>query len=352
MKKKRKKIGLPPGSIVFTGDRKVDNIQIHYLKYNEQTLEENIFDNHEVDIFKKPSKSLVDWYDVRGMHDINLIERIGDYFGIHSLILEAVADINQRPKFEEYENGNFIALRALHFDKEKVKLSSEQITIYFREGLVFTFQERETDLFLDVRQRILSGRRKIKTCGADYLTYALIDVVVDHYYVVLDDIEEAIESIEEEIMNGVQDVNSKTKIHELKKELLLVRKSIAPLREAIGRFSKSDSPLIEDKNYAFIRDLYDHTIQIMDMVESYRDMLNGLQDLFITEVSFKMNKVMQLLTIVSTIFIPLTFLAGIYGMNFENMPELHWKHGYLSLIVLMFFLATVLLIVFKRKKWL
>lgn len=351
MKKKRKKTGMAPGSIVFTGDKKVDRIQVHYLKYNEQILEENEFDTQIHSEFKKPSDTHVDWYDVRGMHDIELIGRIGQFFNIHPLVLEAIADINQRPKFEEYQNGNFIAIRALHFDKTNARLHSEQVTLYFRKGLVFTFQERETDLFADVRQRINGERRKIRASGADYLSYALLDVLVDHYYIVLDDIEEVIEELEDNLMNGIQDVSSKTQIHELKKELLIVRKSVAPLREAISRFSKSESPLIEEKTYAFLRDLYDHTIQIMDMVESYRDMLNGLQDLFITEVSFKMNKVMQLLTIVSTIFIPLTFLAGIYGMNFTNMPELHWKYGYPILMGLMFVITIVLLVIFKKKKW-
>jgi magnesium transporter len=352
MARKRKKTGLAPGSIVFTGDKKVENIQVHYLNYNEQSMEEQVFDSHETIAFKKPSDNLIDWYDVRGMHDINLIEHIGTSFSIHPLVLEAIADVNQRPKFEEYDTGNFIALRALHFDKENIKLESEQITLYFRKGLVLTFQERETDLFLEVRKRIKSGRRKIRTCGSDYLSYALIDVVVDHYYVVLDDVESVIENLEDKLINGQQDIENKTKIHELKKELVRIRKSVAPLREAISRFSKSESPLIDNDTYAFLRDLYDHTIQIMDMVESYRDMLNGLQDLFMTEVSFKMNKVMQLLTIVSTIFIPLTFLAGLYGMNFSHIPELHWKYGYFILLGIMFIIALFLIAFFKRKKWL
>ncbi|MGB1268574.1 MAG: magnesium/cobalt transporter CorA [Flavobacteriaceae bacterium] len=352
MARKRKKTGLAPGTIVFTGDKKVDNIQVHYLNYNEHNLEEQVYESHETIAFKKPSDTVVDWYDVRGMHDTNLIEHIGKSCTIHPLVQEAIADVNQRPKFEEYDNGNFIALRALRFDKETTKLESEQITLYFRKGLVLTFQEQETDLFSDVRKRIKGGRRKIRSCGADYLTYALIDVVVDHYYIVLDDIESVIERLEDDLISGNQDLKNKTKIHELKKELVQVRKSVAPLREAINRFAKSESNLIEDDTYAFLRDLYDHTIQVMDMIESYRDMLNGLQDLFITEVSFKMNKVMQLLTIVSTIFIPLTFLAGIYGMNFTNMPELHWKYGYFILMGTMLFLAIMLILFFRRKKWL
>ncbi len=352
MKKKRTITGLPPGSIVFTGDKKVEKTQLHYLNYNSKHAEEQEYDNHETIIFKKPNNHVVDWYDIRGMHDTNLIAHIGNSFNIHPLVLEAVADVNQRPKFEEYNNGNFVALRALHFNKTTRKLISEQVTLYFRKGLVLTFQEHETDLFADVRERITTGRKKIRTSGADYLAYALLDVLVDNYFVVLDAIEETIETLEDNLTIGLQETEVKTQIHELKKELVQVRKSVAPLREAISRFSKSESNLIETETHAFIRNLYDHTIQIMDMVESYRDMLNGLHDLFITEVSFKMNKVMQLLTIVSTIFIPLTFLAGIYGMNFTNMPELHWRYGYFILLGIMAILVVILIMLFKRKKWL
>lgn len=352
MTRNRKKPGLAPGSVVFTGDKKVDNIQVHYLKYNELIIEDQVFDTHETIAFKQPTNDVIDWYDVRGMHDTRLIEHIGESFNIHPLVLEAIADVNQRPKFEEYENGNFITFKALHFDKEKTKLISEHITLYFKKGLLITFQERDTDLFSDVRHRINSGKIKIRKSGTDYLAFALIDVVVDNYFIVLDGIEDAIETLESNLMDGKQEIESKTKIHELKKELVKVRKSIAPLREAISRFSKSESELIQNDTYAFLRDVYDHTIQIMDMVESYRDMLIGLQDLFITEVSFKMNKIMQLLTIVSTIFIPLTFLAGLYGMNFNNIPELHWKYGYFILLGFMLIIVIALIIFFKRKKWL
>jgi magnesium transporter len=350
MSKRINKIGLPPGSIIYTGNREVEKIQIHYIQYNEKELEEKELDNRGKIVFHQSPDENIDWYDIRGIHDTSLIEQIGTAFDIHSLILEDVSDIHQRPKFEEYEKGTFIIIKALAFDKVKLKITTEQVALYFRNGFVVTFQETESDLFEPVRKRIQSGKGRIKQRGADYLVYALVDVLVDNYFLVLEDIELEIESFEEIVLE-TQDSSIKSKIHLLKKELLVMRKSISPLREAIGRFAKTDSPFVAENTAIYIRDLYDHTIQIMDAVESFRDLLNSLQDLFISEVSFKMNQVIQVLTIVSTIFIPLTFLAGIYGMNFDNIPELHWKYGYFILWGIMVVVFVGLLFLFKRKKW-
>ena len=351
MGKKRKNTGLPPGSVVFTGRRKVEKIMIHYLQYNNDTLVEKELHNLAESIFQESPDDKVDWYDIRGLHDSLLIQKLGDSFDIHPLILEDIADVNQRPKFEEYEGGNFISVRALHFNRETKKISTEQVTLYFKKGFLVTFQETESDLFDFVRQRIRTGKGKVRRRGADYLAYAIIDVIVDNYFLIMEEIETVITEIESRIVLE-DDENLKGEIHRLKKELLVLRKSIAPLREAINRFARTDSPYVEESSIIFIRDLYDHTIQVMDMVETYRDMLNGLHDLFLTEVSFKMNKVMQLLTIISTIFIPLGFLAGIYGMNFTYMPELQYRYGYFVLLGFMVLLFLSLLYYFKRKKWL
>ena len=350
MSKRVKKIGLAPGTVIFTGNKKVDKVLINHLKYDPKEISEKTFDNHKEIQLDKSSNKTVDWYDIRGIHDTNLIEFLGVNFDIHPLILEAVVDIHQRPRFEEYEKGNFILLRAINFDKNKIEVTKEHLAIYFNEGFIATFQETESDLFELVRKRINSGKGRIRSRGTDYLAYALMDTIVDHYFTTLENIEEVVEVLEEQITIN-QNFNGKTKIHQLKKELLVLRKSIAPLREAISRFSKSDSTYISEDSRVFIRDLYGNTIQIMDSVESYRDMLNGLQDLFIAEVSFKMNKVMQLLTLISVIFIPLTFLAGIYGMNFENIPELKYHNAYFILLGFMLLIVVLMIFYFKRKKW-
>ncbi len=349
-KSRRKKTGLPPGSVVFVGNQKVDKVFIHHLQYEDEILNEQTFDNHAQITFHESAEEEVDWYDIRGLHDTDLIESIGKTFKIHPLILEDVVNTHQRPKYEEYENGIFILFRALSFDKDQLEIKTEQVSLFFAKGLLISFQEAETDLFAAVRKRIETGRGRVRQRGTDYLAYALLDNVVDHYYGIFDEIEEVIETLENNLLTNA-DNSIKEQIHHLKKELLTIRKSIAPLREAVGQFSKSDNPIIEDRSAIFVRDLYDHTVQIMDRVETYRDMLNSLQDLYLSEISFKMNQVMQVLTVVTTVFVPLSFLAGLYGMNFENIPELHYKNGYYVLLSVMFVIFLGSLFFFKKKKW-
>ena len=350
MKKIRKKNGLPPGSVIFIGNQKVEEVQIHYLKYNTHKIEETNFSNY-ANITFQDDATTIDWYDVRGIHDTPLIEDIGKHFQIHSLILEDIVDTQQRAKFEEYDNGIFIILKALNFEVSTQKIGREQVALFFRKGLVITFQEDHTDLFESVRKRIHNGKGKVRQKDADYLTYTLVDNLVDNYYTVLDSIEDQIEALEDSLLEK-PDSSIKGKIHHLKKEMIRIRKSIAPLREAISRFSKSDSPIIEDDTLTYIRDLYDHTIQIMDSADNFRDVLNGLQDLYLSEISFRMNQVMQVLTIITTIFVPLSFLAGLYGMNFDNMPELHFRYGYFVLLGVMFLVGLGLILWFKKREWL
>ncbi|MEL6924989.1 MAG: magnesium/cobalt transporter CorA [Bacteroidota bacterium] len=347
---KRNKLGLVPGSVVYTGNQQVEKVLMHYLQYDEQHIEEHVFDSHQDATLHESADEEVDWYDLRGLHDTELLKVIGKQFTIHPLVMEDVADIYQRPKFEEYENGIFVIIRALYFDKTKVEIKTEQVAIFFNRGLLLSFQETDSDLFEEVRHRLQTGRGRIRKRGADYLCYALLDNIVDHYYVVFEEVEEVIENLEEQLLDQ-PDSSMKQRIHQLKKELLTARKSISPLREAVSRFSKSENELIQDNTTVFTRDLYDHTIQIMDMVESYRDMLNGLQDLYLSEISFRMNQVMQVLTIITTIFVPLSFLAGLYGMNFEHIPELHYRYGYFVLLSVMLLIAIGLLLFFRRKGW-
>lgn len=350
MRKTSNKVGLPPGTVIFTGNQKVTKVQIHYLKYNTDTIEETNFTNHS-NITLQDNEATIDWYDIRGIHDTALIQTIGNTFQLHPLILEDVVDTQQRPKFEAYDNGILIVLKALNFDQEKQVVVREHVALFFRKGLIITFQEDHSDLFEAVRKRIHSGKGKVRHRGADYLAYALVDNLVDHYYIVLDGVEEQIEMLEDILLDN-PDNSTKGKIHHLKKEMIRIRKSIAPLREAISRFSKSDSPMVEDSTLTYIRDLYDHTIQIMDSVDNFRDVLNGLQDLYISEMSFRMNQVMQVLTIITTIFVPLSFLAGLYGMNFAYMPELQFKYGYFVLLGVMLIVGIGLLLWFRKQKWL
>ncbi len=348
-KRIRKKAGAPPGSIIFTGSQKVEQVHVHYLQYNKQAISEAHWDKASTITFRSSEIEQIDWYDIRGLHDTQLIESLGSHFAIHNLILEDIVDINQRPKFEEYDNDIFIIIRALAWDKDGF-IKTEQVGIFFREGLVLSFQEDETDLFAAVRDRLLRARGRIREQKADYLGYALLDNIVDNYYVVLDELEVKIEQLEDAILTNPEQ-SVKAQIHLLKKELLTIRKSIAPLREAISRFTKSESPLIAERTKLFLRDLYDHTVQIMDTVETYRDLLNGVQDLYLSEISFKMNQVMQVLTVITSIFVPLSFLTGLYGMNFEYIPELQYRYGYFILLGVMGLIFWGLLHYFRKKKW-
>lgn len=351
-KKKRhtqqRKTGLPPGTLVFTGERLVDESNVTLLQYSEGDM----LVKHLKDEKPTPVNGYnVTWYDVRGVHDIALIEKIGKKFSIHPLALEDIVDTQQRPKFEEYPDGLFITLRALQFDLENLELKTEQVSIYIGQNFLLSFQEDDDDLFVLVRKRLENSSGRIRQRGSDYLAYALIDSIVDNYFVVLDKVEMAMEDIEEAIL---KDSNSEIKgqIHQLKLQTLMLRKSVSPLREAIGRFSKCDNHLMSSDTLVFTRDLYDHLIQIMDMIETFRDVVTGLNDLYISELSFKMNNVMKVLTVITTIFVPLSFLAGLYGMNFDNMPELHWPNGYFILLGVMFAIMVGLMVLFYRKKWL
>ncbi|MDC7999376.1 magnesium/cobalt transporter CorA [Gilvibacter sediminis] len=350
MSKSRKKIGLAPGTLVFTGNKKVDKVIIHQLSYNNEQLEQGELDSHNEHQIAPLDNKKVDWFDVRGMHDTELIAALGANFGMHPLTLENTVDIHQRPKFEEYEEGFFITLKALQFKAETREVIKEHLAIYVTDGAVISFQETETDLFAPVRERLERSSGRIRSRGADYLAFALMDVVVDHYYVVIEGFEEVINHLEEELTDNPSP-QIKGEIHHLKKELLQLRKKVIPLREATSQFSKSEHKLIVDTTPLFVRDLYEHTVHVIDNLDSNRDLLNGLQDLYISELSFKMNKVMQLLTLVSTIFIPLTFLAGIYGMNFTNIPELHYQYGYFVLLGIMLVITIILIIFFRRKHW-
>lgn len=345
--RKKTKVGLPPGSLVFTGEQKMAKPEVTIIRYNATEYSSETLDQD----LPQVSPGWVTWIDVRGIHDTDLIERIGRNYEIHPLVLEDIMDVQQRPKFEEYENGFYLTFRNYKFDLTTRKIIPEQISIFGGSHLVFSFQEDADELFAEVVLRLQSGRGKIRSRSTDYLIYALLDRTVDGYFLVLDQIGEVIEDLEEEILSNVNR-ETKSKIHDLKRELLMLRRSISPLREAIANFVKSDSIFIDETTEVFLRDLYDHCIQAFDLLETSRDNLTSLQDLYISELSFKSNAIMQVLTIVATIFIPLTFLVGVYGMNFDHLPELHYRYSYYILWGIMIIMALIMLSYFRRKRWL
>lgn len=347
--KHKAKIGLPPGTIKYTGKKGGIPLKLNYLEYNAIDFKMETFEDVRKAFIHKAKDNVVQWYDIRGLHDEALIQKIGDVFEIHSIALEDIADVYKRPEYAEFLNGHFMSLKYVQFENDTLNI--QNVSVYFDQGFVLTFQEHEDDLFATLRERIAKKQGKIRIKKADYLAYAVIDVIVDNYFNVLDELEIQIERIEEDLISDIESFE-RSQIFSIKKKLLKIRKVIAPLRESLNAFSKSDSEDVEDRTKIYVRDVYDHTISVVDNLDTMRDILTGLQEIHISEMSMKMNKVMQFLTIITAVFVPITFLAGIYGMNFQNIPELQHKNGYFILLGIMALVTSVMLVYFRRKKWL
>ena len=350
IKKRSSKAGLPPGTLVHVGEKKIESARITFIDYDEQSFEEKQVAKIE-ECLKLKDTSTVSWINIDGLHDIELLEKLGKGFGLHPLVLEDILSTGQRPKFEDYEKYIFIVLKMLSFSGENQSVGVEQVSLILGPNYVISFQERVGDVFDQVRDRIRNAKGRVRKMGPDYLAYSLIDGVVDNYFVILERFGEKIESMEEEVIG---DPTEKTvqQIHSLKREMISLRKSIWPLRELIGGIQKSESSLINETTDVYLRDVYDHTIQIIDTIESFRDMVSGMLDIYLSSLSNRMNAVMKVLTIIATLFIPLTFVAGIYGMNFEYMPELKVKWAYGAVWLVMITIAVIMLFYFRRKKWL
>ena len=345
-----KKAGLPPGTPVFVGERKQDEVRIDIMRYSRDYLEE-IHDASLDDCSRAKDSSDITWINVNGIHDVNAIQTLANLFGLHPLTMEDISNTSQRPKAEEFDDYIFFALKMLSYDDKANAITHENVSVILGEKYVISFQEIEGDVLDPVRQRIRSNKGRIRSESVDYLAYAILDSVVDEYFVSLEKLGDHIEEIDDEILTAPETTHMK-EIHRLKREIVFLRKAVWPLREEIAAMEKSGSRLIGNSTKIFLRDLYDHTIQIIDMVEIYRDIIGGMHDTFLSSTSNRMNEVMKVLTIIGTIFIPLTFIAGIYGMNFENMPELKWAWGYFGLLGVMAVLGLTMLAIFKKRKWL
>jgi magnesium transporter len=350
IKKRARKVGLSPGSMVHIGEKKIKKVQISLIDYDVDHFESHQIENIE-EVIPFKDKPTVNWINFYGLHEIDLIEKIGNWFHIHPLVLEDILNTDQRPKVEIFDNYLFLILKMLSFDEEKKELHIEQLSVIMGDNYVITFQERIGDYFNPVRERIRNGKGRIRKNGADYLTFALMDVVIDNYFIILEKTAEVVEDLEERVVKH-PDQSMIREIQHIKRELIFLRKSVWPLREVISSLVREEIPQIRLTTIPFYRDLYDHTIQVIDTVETFRDVVAGIMDLYLSSISNKMNEVMKVLTIIATIFIPLTFLAGIYGMNFEFMPELKWKWAYPTFWLVMMSTFTILFFFFKKKKWL
>ncbi len=349
-KRSQKIAGSAPGTLVHIGDQKTEKSRITFIDYTENQIDEQTVTRIE-DIFPLRDSPTVSWINIDGIHDMGLIETIGSHFGIHPLTLEDIVNTGHRPKVDELETHLCIVLKMLQYDGTKHAVISEQVSLILGANFLITFQEAPGDVFSLVRQRLFQAKGRIRRLGCDYLAYALIDAVVDHYFYAMEKINERIERLDTQLTDAPE-TNVLRAIHSLKQEVIYFRKQVWPLRDVLNRLTKGEFDLIQEQNLIFWRDIYDHIVQLLDTIESFREVLSSLLDLYLSTVSNRMNEVMKVLTIMATIFIPLTFIAGIYGMNFKNMPELEWPWGYGLVWLLMVALAVIMLILFKKKKWL
>ncbi len=350
MRKSWKKPGLAPGTLVYVGEKKVEKVRIRLIDYDETNLQERDLETIE-ECYPYKDKPTVTWINIDGLHDVDVIEKIGTNFGLHPLVMEDILHTDQRPKMEDFENYVFITGKMLSYDEEDHRLQAQQFSLVLGPHFIITFQEREGDVFEPVRERLRKGKGQLRKRPPDYLAYTLMDAIVDHYFIVLEKIGEEIESLEEELLSNPTPETLET-VHHLKRELIFLRKSVWPLREVISVLERGESELIQDKTTIYLRDVYDHTIQVMDTVETLRDMVSGMLDVYLSSVSNRMNEVMKVLTIIATIFIPMTFIAGIYGMNFQFMPELKWHWGYPLVWIIIIAIAICMLLFFRKRKWL
>ena len=347
MPSRSSKAGLPPGTLVHLGERKAESPKITIWQYDEHEL-------HEIELpslaacVRTADPSTVTWVSLVGIHDIETLQQFGECFGLHPLVLEDILNTGQRPKLEDYGRYLFVVLKALAPGDDG---SAEQVSLILGPSYVLSFEEGESDLFAPLRERLREGKGRSRKGGADYLAYCLMDTIVDNYFAVVEKLGDKLERLDEQAVASPGPATSRA-IHDLKRELLLVRKAVWPLRELIGGLQRADSSLVRGETLTYLRDVYDHTIEIVDTIETYRDMTAGLLDIHLSSISNRMNEIMKVLTIIATIFIPLTFFAGLYGMNFRYMPELGWRWGYPMALLVMVATAGIMLAYFRKRKWL
>jgi magnesium transporter len=350
LNRRAKKSGLPPGTLVHIGEKREQAVLITYMDYDERSFQEKQGAAVEECIPFKDTET-VTWINIDGIDDIPIIEKIGKGYDLHPLILEDIVTAGQRPKFDNYDKYIYIVLKMLTYNFATHAVESEQISIVFGPNFVISFQEDVGDIFNPIRDRIRLAKGRVRKMGADYLAYSLIDSIVDGYFGILEKIGERIEGLEDELIEHPTE-NLLRQIHSLKREMMSLRRSVWPLRELINAMQRDESPLISSQTRIYLRDVYDHTIQIIDAIEGFRDIVAGMLDVYLSSISNRTNAIMKVLTMIATIFIPLTFVAGVYGMNFKYMPEIEWRWGYPAVMLLMLAIGGVMVGYFRRRKWL
>lgn len=344
------KSGLPPGSLVHVGEVHTHEHSIWMINYNKSGLQKKLVKSID-DIIPYRSQDTVTWVIIDGLKDVSVVDAIGRHFAIHGLVLEDILNTHQRPKLEEFEDYLYIVIKGIALGNHDIHVVYEQISLLVLDNIVFTFKEKPDQVLEPIISRLDNDKSHIRSMGSDYLAYVIMDAVVDEYFVLQDTFDELIEAIEDELLINPTTQTLAT-IQKIKRELIFLRRSVSPLRELLASIQRSDSPLIKEHTKRYFTDVYDHAIRIIEAIESYRDLIAGMLDIYLSSISNKMNETMKVLTVFASIFIPLTFIAGVYGMNFEYMPELKWKWGYPVLWGMFAAISIFLLAYFKRKKWL
>lgn len=349
VKKRSKKAGLDPGALIHIGKAYVEKSKITLFRYDEASVVEKVV-NSVAELSREKDQQGILWINVDGLQDVQLLGEIGALFGLHPLIVEDILNTDQRSKMEDFSDYIYVVLKNFynHVDED---VHAEQVSVILGRNYVLSFMEKKSEVFDTIRDKLRANKGKMRKAGADYLAHHIIDNIVDQYFMMLEDIEEKIESLEDDLIKQTTPAKLQA-IHNLKRKLIFMRKSLWPLRETISSLQRSDSPLIDEPNAIYFKDIFDHIIAIIDTVDTFRDMLSGMLDIYLSSASMRLNEVMKVLTVIATIFMPLTFLAGVYGMNFKHMPELEWTWGYFGLWGIMLTIAILMLMFFRRKKWL
>ncbi|WP_129125346.1 magnesium/cobalt transporter CorA [Geomonas oryzae] len=351
IKKRSKKAGLAPGTLIHMGRAKAGATRVDLVEYDATHLEKHVVSSLDRCLIR-PDAPTVSWVNVEGLSDLEVLRHFGSCYGIHPLVLEDILATDQRPKAADYGDYLYVVLKMIELDDATGEIKSEQVSLVLGRNYLISFQEGlEGDVFEQVRNRLGNEKARLRGMGADFLLHALLDVIVDHYFLVLEKLADRIEDLEDEVIENPAPATVQS-IYHLKRQMLFLHKAVWPLREVVSGLQRRDSRLIDDATIIYLRDLYDHTVQVLDTLETLRDMLSGMLDIYLSSVSNRLNEVMKVLTIIATIFMPLAFVVGWYGMNFKNMPELDWSFGYPMVFILCLTIAGGMLIYFRRKRWL
>lgn len=346
--KKKRPVGLPPGSILYTG-KAPDHIHLSILEYTEEQLVEKTDVSLDACLEHIATPAMT-WIEVQGISDQVSIASIGKHFKFHPLVIEDILSTGQRSKLDVYENQVFFVVRLLEHDEKSQTLIDEQVSIVFGPNYLISFAEGTNDIFKPIKERLRQGSQRIRSQGSDFLAYTLLDTIVDYYFLVLEKVDKNLDALEMELMH-LPKPKTLQEIQHAKVDMVVLRKAIWPIRDVVNRFSRLEKPLITELTQLYLHDVYDHIVQTIDIIEGFRDVVSGMIDIYLSNINFRTNEIIKVLTIVSTIFVPLTFISSLYGMNFDYMPELHTSYGYPIVVGLMVLVACGMLLFFRKKKW-